>query len=124
MTYPASAWERAVTVQEVMSKALSGELQTIEILGPFSVSRTPVLGPSSALPLHDSLRDSIAYCDKAYDVLTDQAAGEMVPVAFGSRQNARANGLMGNTGHLQEHDGNLVTYFRIKGMVPPSSQGK
>jgi hypothetical protein len=69
-----------------------------------------------------ALRDSIAYCDKAYDAVTDQTAGEMVPVAFGSGQNARANGLMGNTGHLQEHYGNLVTYFRIKGMVPPSSR--
>ena len=68
------------------------------------------------------LRDSIAYCDKAYDALTDQTAGEMVPVAFGTGQNPRANGLMGNTGHLQEHYGNLVTYFRIKGMVPPSSR--
>ena len=29
-----------------------------------------------------------------------------------------------NTGHVQEHYGNLVTYFRIKGMVPPSSQGQ
>ena len=69
-----------------------------------------------------ALADSIAYCDKAYDALTDQTAGEMVPVAFGSGQNARANGLMGNTGHLQEHYGNLVTYFRIRGMVPPSSR--
>jgi len=68
------------------------------------------------------LRASIAYCDKAYDAMTDQTAGEMVPVAFGTGQNARANGLMGNTGHLQEHYGNLVTYFRIKGMVPPSSR--
>ncbi len=68
------------------------------------------------------LRESIAYCDKAYSALTDQTAGEMVPVAFGTGTNARANGLMGNTGHLQEHYGNLVTYFRIKGMVPPSSR--
>src|ERR1044071_7684915 len=36
MTYPASAWERAMTVQEVMLKALSGELhwfRAAEILG-------------------------------------------------------------------------------------------
>jgi hypothetical protein len=29
---------------------------------------------------------------------------------------------MRNVGHLNEHYGNLVTYFRIKGMVPPSSR--
>jgi transposase len=36
MTYPASAWERAMTVQEVLLKALSGELhwfRAAEILG-------------------------------------------------------------------------------------------
>jgi hypothetical protein len=27
-----------------------------------------------------------------------------------------------NSGHLQEHYGNLVTYFRIKGIIPPSSR--
>ena len=30
--------------------------------------------------------------------------------------------LMLNTSHNAEHYGNLVTYFRIKGMVPPSSK--
>jgi hypothetical protein len=34
----------------------------------------------------------------------------------------RAQALMGNIGHLNEHYGNLVTYFRIKGIVPPSSR--
>jgi len=36
MTYPQAAWERAMTVQEVMLKALSGELhwfRAAEILG-------------------------------------------------------------------------------------------
>jgi hypothetical protein len=27
-----------------------------------------------------------------------------------------------NTSHLFEHYGNLVTYLRLKGLVPPSSQ--
>jgi hypothetical protein len=35
---------------------------------------------------------------------------------------ARASVLMMNVGHLNEHYGNLVTYFRIKGIVPPSSR--
>ena len=34
----------------------------------------------------------------------------------------RASPLIRNIGHLNEHYGNLVTYFRIKGMVPPSSR--
>jgi hypothetical protein len=41
---------------------------------------------------------------------------------FGTQKITRAEALIGNVGHLNEHYGNLVTYFRIKGMVPPSSR--
>jgi uncharacterized damage-inducible protein DinB len=71
-----------------------------------------------------ALNDSIAYCDGAYAALDDKRAGETVDLAFGMGKGARALPLMQNTGHLQEHYGNLVTYFRIKGMVPPSSSGQ
>ena len=70
------------------------------------------------------LNDSIAYCDTAYAALDDRRAAETVDLAFGMGKGARALPLMQNTGHLQEHYGNLVTYFRVKGMVPPSSQGQ
>jgi hypothetical protein len=63
-----------------------------------------------------ALNESIAYCDAAYNALTDKTAGEM------TSGGPRAQRLIGNAGHLQEHYGNLVTYFRIKGMVPPSSR--
>ena len=64
-----------------------------------------------------ALNESIAYCDAAYNAMNDKTAGELVT---GSA--ARAQRLINNAGHLQEHYGNLVTYFRIKGMVPPSSR--
>jgi uncharacterized damage-inducible protein DinB len=69
-----------------------------------------------------ALTDAIAYCDGAYSALTDKTAADVVAGAFGSGKAARASALIGNTGHFMEHYGNLVTYFRIKGMVPPSSQ--
>ena len=71
-----------------------------------------------------ALNDSIAYCDAAYAALDDKRASETVELPFGMGKGARALPLMLNTGHLQEHYGNLVTYFRVKGMVPPSSQGQ
>ena len=71
-----------------------------------------------------ALNDSIAYCDGAFAALDDKQAGEIVDLPFGMGKGARALPLMLNTGHLQEHYGNLVTYFRVKGMVPPSSQGQ
>ena len=69
-----------------------------------------------------ALNDSLAYCDAAYAALTDRSAGEMITMPFGMGTQARASALIGNAGHLQEHYGNLVTYFRIKGMVPPTSK--
>jgi DinB family protein len=68
------------------------------------------------------LKDSIAFCDAAYKSLTDRTAGEAVTMPFGMSSRPRAAALIGNSGHVQEHYGNLVTYFRIKGMVPPSSR--
>lgn len=69
-----------------------------------------------------AVNDSIAYCDTAFKALTDRTAGEAVTMPFGMGSRPRAGALIGNTGHVQEHYGNLVTYFRIKGMVPPSSR--
>ena len=69
-----------------------------------------------------ALNDSIAYCDAAHAALDDKRAAETVELPFGMGKGARALPLMLNSGHGQEHYGNLVTYFRIKGIVPPSSR--
>ena len=69
-----------------------------------------------------ALTDSLAYCDTAYAAFDDRRLAEQVPMAFTGTQDARAQALLGNIGHLNEHYGNLVTYFRMKGLVPPSSK--
>ncbi len=69
-----------------------------------------------------AVTDSIAYCDGAYAALDDRRAGDTIELPFGMGKGARAMPLMLNAGHVQEHYGNLVTYFRIKGIVPPSSR--
>jgi len=67
--------------------------------------------------------DAIAYCDGAFAALTDAGAGEMVRQAFGGTgQTRRVSSLIGQIGHDNEHYGNLVTYFRLKNLVPPSSR--
>jgi uncharacterized damage-inducible protein DinB len=68
-----------------------------------------------------ALDDAIAYCDEVYKGLDDARAAQLVTGAFGGPQGARAANLIGNTSHFQEHYGNLVTYLRINGLVPPSS---
>ena len=66
--------------------------------------------------------DAIAYCDGAFTALTDANAGAMVHAAFGTNQVTRISSLVGQIGHDNEHYGNLVTYFRLKSLVPPSSR--
>jgi uncharacterized damage-inducible protein DinB len=67
--------------------------------------------------------DAIAYCDAAFTALTDASAGQQVRAPFGGDgQTTRLNALLGQIGHDNEHYGNLVTYFRLKGLVPPSSR--
>lgn len=68
-----------------------------------------------------ALDESLAYCESAYAALTDRTAADIIDAPFGAGKSARAAALIGNTGHLQEHYGNLVTYLRISGLVPPSS---
>jgi len=67
--------------------------------------------------------EAIAYCDAAFAQLTDANMGEPVRAAFGgTNQATRLGSLVGQIGHDNEHYGNLVTYFRLKGLVPPSSR--
>jgi uncharacterized damage-inducible protein DinB len=68
-----------------------------------------------------ALDGAIAYCDEIYKTLDDAKAAQVTAGAFGGPQSARAANLIGNTGHFNEHYGNLVTYLRINGLVPPSS---
>lgn len=66
-----------------------------------------------------ALKASNEYCARAY-AQSDAASAGMVDV-FGA-QRSRLYALMMNAGHDNEHYGNIVTYMRMKGMVPPSSR--
>jgi uncharacterized damage-inducible protein DinB len=65
-----------------------------------------------------ALKDAAAYCEAAYAV-SDAEGAKMVDL-FGQR--SKLNTLVFNATHDGEHYGNIVTYMRIKGLVPPSSQ--
>src|SRR5215212_5416636 len=65
------------------------------------------------------INDSIAYCDAAYAAVKDDAK-TLAPLAANRRDTAFSSMLM-NVTHDSEHYGNIVTYLRLKGIVPPSS---
>ncbi len=76
---------------------------------------------TSKADLVQALKDAFAYCDKAYDGMTDAQAATMVKFFVGGEQ-TKLMVLSFNTAHNNEHYGNIVTYLRMKGLVPPSSE--
>jgi uncharacterized damage-inducible protein DinB len=73
--------------------------------------------------LVSAAKDAFAYCDEVFAGLTNENALALVTIgtAPNQRQVARANQLTMVIAHGNEHYGNLVTYMRIHGIVPPSS---
>jgi hypothetical protein len=54
--------------------------------------------------------------------MTDAKGSEMVK--FFNFNLARLTLLSLNTAHTDEHYGNMVTYLRLKGIVPPTSENQ
>jgi uncharacterized damage-inducible protein DinB len=75
---------------------------------------------TSKADLIAALNTAFAYCDKAYGSMTDASATETIKL-FGNDA-PRMSALIVNNMHNMEHYGNLVTYMRMKGIVPPSSE--
>src|SRR5215469_4198519 len=67
-----------------------------------------------------ALNSAFAYCDKAYGTMTDAAATQTIKL-FGNDA-PRLSALTVNNMHDLEHYGNLITYMRMKNIVPPSSE--
>lgn len=77
---------------------------------------------TSKADLVAALKEAMAYCDATYSGLTDADAA--TNVKFFGRERTKLSVLNFNMGHNFEHYGNIVTYMRIKGLVPPSSEGR
>lgn len=74
--------------------------------------------------LVQALQGALHYCDGVYDALTDASGMQMIEVTTeGGRKTRmpRFAQLILNYAHNNDHYGNLVTYMRIKSIVPPST---
>jgi uncharacterized damage-inducible protein DinB len=67
-----------------------------------------------------ALKDAVAYCDKAYDSMTDASGSQMVKLF--DLDMPKLGVLNVNNMHDMEHYGNLVVYMRLKNIVPPTSE--
>jgi uncharacterized damage-inducible protein DinB len=66
-----------------------------------------------------ALKDSVATCDEVYGTTDPANALALVPAGKGDA--LRGMMLLDNVSHDNEHYGNIVTYMRLKGHVPPST---
>ncbi len=68
-----------------------------------------------------AIKAATQYCDAVYKAQTDATLTEMTGTGQQQPQ-PRGQALVFNISHTNEHYGNLVTYMRLKGMVPPSTE--
>jgi hypothetical protein len=72
------------------------------------------------------LQESFEYCDPAYAALTEANRDDLVRGAGWQGQNSRVErgfALADNVTHDNEMYGTVAVYLRLKGYVPPSSEG-
>jgi uncharacterized damage-inducible protein DinB len=72
--------------------------------------------------LAGALKAAQAECDKAY-TLTDAKAVEMITGGRGGPR-SRLSTLWGNTVHIEHEYAQMAVHLRLKGFVPPSSEGR
>jgi uncharacterized damage-inducible protein DinB len=66
-----------------------------------------------------AINDSNAYCDAAYATMKDDP--KTVASFSETRKDTPFRVMLLNVTHDNEHYGNIITYLRMKGIVPPSS---
>jgi hypothetical protein len=72
-----------------------------------------------------ALNDAFAYCEGVYTALTDVSGAETIDITQESgrqTRNLRMGLLTLNYAHNNEIYGSMVTYLRIKNIVPPASE--
>lgn len=77
---------------------------------------------TSKADLVAAVKDAVAYCDATFDGMTDAKGSQMMKLF--NFNLAKLTLLSLNTAHTDEHYGNMVTYLRIKGIVPPTSESQ
>jgi uncharacterized damage-inducible protein DinB len=91
-----------------------------QVIGEANPAKDIEKTKTSKADLVAALKDGVAYCNKAFDSMTDAKGSEMVK--FHSFDIARLTLFTINSAHTDEHYGNMVTYLRLKGIVPPTSE--
>jgi uncharacterized damage-inducible protein DinB len=77
---------------------------------------------TSKADLVAALKSAVDYCNKMYAAMTDARGSQMTKLM--NFEVARLTVLSANFAHMYEHYGNMATYMRVRGIVPPTSEKK
>jgi uncharacterized damage-inducible protein DinB len=90
-----------------------------QLKGEANPTKDSPLNPGkSKAEIVEAVKAAFSYCDKPFSGLTDAALKEKV----GTQGDTRVDWAMFSVYHLGSHYGNIVTYLRLKGLVPPNSE--
>lgn len=67
-----------------------------------------------------AVKASFDYCDGAFQTLTEAKLKETFKQ--GTRETPKTSPALLAIAHTMEHYGNMITYMRLKGVVPPSTE--
>jgi uncharacterized damage-inducible protein DinB len=86
---------------------------------PNPMAKTDFEKLTTKAELVKAINDSNAYCDAAYAAAKDEP--KTIAQLSATRRDTPFRVMLLNVTHDNEHYGNMITYLRIKGIVPPSS---
>ncbi len=89
------------------------------VLGEANPSPGIEKGKTSKADIQAALKASYEYCGRAYSIPDADTGTKLKLFGF---ETTRLGALLIGVTHNWEHYGNLVTYMRLKGQVPPSSK--
>jgi uncharacterized damage-inducible protein DinB len=107
------------TIGEMFAHVADGQY---EFCGPArgeSVTKDIEKNAKTKAEITAGVKEAFAYCDAGYAKMSEANAVELVDL-FG-RKMTRLGAMDFNIAHTMEHYGNLTTYMRMNGIVPPSS---
>lgn len=108
------------TFGQLFAHIADGQYEFCGVADGKSVSKNVEKSLTGKAEIASALKEAFAYCDATYDKLTDANAAELA--TFFGRKITKLGVMDFNIAHNMEHYGNLVTYMRLKGIVPPSSE--
>jgi len=109
------------TFGQLMAHMADSQLRTCSAVNG-EMKQGTAASKTSKADLVAALKDSFAECDRAWDSLTD--ANMLQTVKFRNGERTRLGILTYNTTHENEEYGYGAVYLRLKGIVPPSSEGR